>query len=119
MASLDTKSCRLRELGDTWAEVTEGTDVLGGVWARERYDWSEPGRVRLTVVGSPHFKPGTTIGHRITPGPGGGCHVDVVSTWIATSVLAHVVGLIVRIIGSRRFANDLRTTLERLVAEPA
>ena len=35
--NLDTKFYRLHERGDTWAEVTEGTDVLGGVWARERY----------------------------------------------------------------------------------
>nr|MBA2254267.1 hypothetical protein [Chloroflexota bacterium] len=31
--NLDAKFYRLLERGDTWAEVTEGTDVLGGVWA--------------------------------------------------------------------------------------
>ena len=44
--NLDAKYYELHELGDTWAEVTEGTDLLGGVWARERYDWSEPGHVQ-------------------------------------------------------------------------
>ena len=39
---------KVHQLGDTWADVTEGSDDLGGVWARERYDWSEPGHVRLT-----------------------------------------------------------------------
>ena len=34
---------KVHELGDSWADVQEGTDVLGGVWARERYDWSAAG----------------------------------------------------------------------------
>ncbi|MDO8485971.1 MAG: hypothetical protein Q7S35_13600 [Candidatus Limnocylindrales bacterium] len=112
--NLDPKFYRLHELGDTWAEVTEGTDVFGGIWAREHYDWSEPGNVELRLVESPHFKAGTTIDYRITPRPGGGCHVDVVSERIATSVRGRLVGLILQIIGTRRFGNDLRTTLERL-----
>ena len=57
--NLDAKYYQLHELGDTWAEVTEGTDVLGGVWARERYDWSEPGLVRLRLVDAMDFRPGT------------------------------------------------------------
>jgi len=116
--NLDTTFYRLHERGDTWAEVTEGTNVLGGVWARERYDWSEPGHVQLRVVASRHFKPGTTIEYRVSRTPGGGCHVDVVSTRIATSLPAHVVGLILRFVGTRRLGRDLRTTLERLAAAP-
>lgn len=107
---------RLHELGDTWAEVTEGTDVFGGIWAREHYDWSGPGHVQLRLVESPHFRAGTTIDYRVTPGPGGGCHVEVVSERIATSVQGRLVGLILQVIGTRRFANDLRTTLERLAS---
>lgn len=114
--NLDAKFYRLHELGETWAEVTEGTDVLGGVWAREHYDWSEPGHVQLRLVDSPHFRAGTTIDYRVTPRPGGGCHVDVVSERIATSVQGRLIGLILAVIGTRRFANDLRTTLERLAS---
>ena len=116
--NLDTKYYRLHELGDTWAEATEGTDVLGGIWAREHYDWSEPGHVQLRLVESPHFKAGTTIDYRVTPRPGGGCHIDVVSERIAASLRARLVGVILQLVGSRRLANDLRTTLERLAASP-
>lgn len=116
--NLDTKFYQLHELGDTWAEVTEGTDVFGGVWGREHYDWSEPGHVQLRLVESPHFKPGTTIDYRVTPNADGGCHVDVVSERIAASWQARLVGLILQIIGTRRFASDLRTTLERLASTP-
>ena len=49
--------------------MTEGTDVLGGVWAREHYDWSEPGRVTLALVESADFRPGTLIDYRVTDSP--------------------------------------------------
>ena len=67
---LDAKFYELHDLGDTWADVTEGTDVLGGVWARERYDWSEPGVVRLRLVEAVDFRPGTVTEYRVTPRAG-------------------------------------------------
>ena len=112
--NLDTRFFKLHDRGETWAEVTEGTDILGGVWARERYDWSEPGRVVLRVVESAHFRPGTTIEYTVTPRAGGGCHVEVVSTRIPTSWPGRLIGWILQVIGSRRLARDLRTTLARL-----
>ena len=57
---------KVNELADTWADVQEGTAILGGVWARERYDWSEPGRVTLTLIESPSFRPGTVIDYHVT-----------------------------------------------------
>ena len=74
---LDTKFYELHELGDTWADVTEGTDIFGGVWAREHYDWSEPGVVRLTLKEAVDFRLGTVTVYRITSRPDGGCHVAV------------------------------------------
>ena len=118
--NLDTKFFRLHERGDTWAEVTEGTDVLGGVWARERYDWSEPGIVRLRLLESADFRPGTVIEYRVTPNADGGCHVEVDFQRIAKSLRGRVVGLLVQLAGPRRFSADLRQTfahLGRLEAE--
>jgi len=110
---------RLNELGDTWADVNEGTDVLGGVWARERYDWSQPGRVTLTLIASPSFRAGTVIDYRVSPGPDGGCHVSVDFHRIARSLNGRIVGAAVQLGGARRFAADLRVTLARLVAVEA
>ena len=112
--NLDTKFFRLDERGDTWAEVQEGTDVLGGVWARERYDWSEPGRVTLTLLESPDFRPGTVIDYRVTGRPDGGCHVAVDFQRIATSLRGRFVGAVVQLTGAGRFSKDLRETLARL-----
>jgi hypothetical protein len=117
--NLDLRFYELHAIGDTWAEVTEGTDVLGGIWARERYDWSEPGHVRLTLIESTHFRPGTTIDYHVSARPGGGCHIDVDLHRIATSLPGRVIGAILTVIGTRRLASDLRTTLARLSTLPA
>jgi hypothetical protein len=114
--NLDAKFYKLHELGDTWAEVTEGTDALGGVWAREHYDWSEPGLVRLRLVDANDFRPGTLIDYRVTERPGGGCHVAVDFQRIAWSPRGRLVGAIVQLAGARRFTADLRVTLDRLGA---
>ncbi len=116
--NLDAKFFQLHDAGDTWAEVTEGTDVLGGVWGRERYDWSEPGRVTLRLVASDDFKPGTLIDYRVSDRPGGGCHVSVDFQRIATSLRGRFVGVVVQLTGVRRFGSDLRETLARLAATP-
>ncbi len=117
--NLDDKFYELHDLGETWADVTEGTDVLGGVWARERYDWSEPGVVRLRLVEAIDFRPGTEIVYRVTARPGGGCHVTVEFQRIASSLRGRVVGVAVQLSGARRFAADLRVTLERLAGSAA
>ncbi len=117
--NLSPEYFKVHALGDTWADVQEGTAVLGGVWARERYDWSEPGRVTLTLIESPSFRPGTLIDYRVTPRVGGGCHVSVDFQRIATSLNGRVVGVLVQLAGRRQFARDLRTTLHRLAAAEA
>ena len=54
--------------GETWADVTEGNRwPIGLVWERLRYDWSEPGSLRGTVLDSNIFKPGSTWELRATP----------------------------------------------------
>lgn len=112
--NLDTKFFRLIERGDTWAMVKEGTDVLGGVWGRERYDWSEPGRITLTLQESPDFRPGTVIDYHVTDRPGGGCHVVVDFQRIAASPRGRFVGVVVQLTGVGRFGRDLSETLARL-----
>jgi hypothetical protein len=68
---LDSKYLQLHESGDTFAEVTEGTFVAGRFWERSRYDWSEPGAVKATVLESNIFKPGSTFELHARPRDGG------------------------------------------------
>ena len=117
--NLSSKYYAVHDRGDTWADVTEGTDVAGGVWARERYDWSEPGIVRLTLVESPSFVPGTTIEYRVSALPGGRCRVSVDFHRIARGWRGRLVGAVVQLAGARRFSGDLTETLARLGAPAA
>ena len=114
--NLDLKYYKVHASGDTWAEVTEGTDLLGGVWARERYDWSVPGVVTIRLLEAVDFVPGTEQVYRVTARPGGGSHIAVDFQRIAKSLRGRFVGVAVALAGKRRFANDLSTTLDRLAA---
>src|SRR2546423_3844985 len=114
---LSARLYRAHEVGGTWAEATEGSDVLGGIWARERYDWSTPGVVTIGIVESPFFRTGTTTTWRVSP-TASGCHVEVDLHRIARSPRGYLVGALVELVGKRRFAGELRTVLARLAAEP-
>lgn len=59
---------RVHEVGDTWADVTEG---IRGAWSRERYDWSDPGVVTLTQLDSNIAEPVGTIRYTVTSRDGG------------------------------------------------
>src|SRR2546423_15575547 len=68
---LSARLYRVHQVGGTWAEATEGSDVLGGIWARERYDWSTPGVVPIRILESPFFRAGPTTTWRGPPPPSG------------------------------------------------
>jgi hypothetical protein len=112
---LSARLFRVHELGGTWADVTEGTDVLGGIWARERYDWSKPGVVTIHTTESPFFQSGPTATWRVSPTPTG-CHVDVDLHRIARSPRGYLVGVLVSLMGKRRFSSELQTALARVAA---
>jgi hypothetical protein len=54
--TIDAKHFEVHELGETWAEVTEGTE---SAWESARYDWdTHRGRVVVTTHDSKVFGPG-------------------------------------------------------------
>ena len=57
-------------VGETWADVREG-NKRPKVWAREHYDWSEPGLVRWEVTESNFSNPGSFVEAHITKREGG------------------------------------------------
>jgi hypothetical protein len=69
----------IHDRGDTWADVTEGNPwPIGLVWERLRYDWSEPGVLKGTVVESNIFKAGSTWEILATPADEGGSRVEII-----------------------------------------
>ena len=72
--TIDAGHFEVHELGDTWAEVTEGT---AAAWERARYDWEPSGdTVTVTTLDSKLFGAGGGWVFRMTP-QGDGTRVDV------------------------------------------
>jgi hypothetical protein len=70
---------QFHETGENFAVVTEGNPwPIGYVWERLRYDWSEVGSVRGTVIASNLFKPGSTWEIHAAP-TASGSRVDVIA----------------------------------------
>lgn len=68
---------QVHEVGDDYAEVTEGNPwPIGYVWERLRYDWSHPHALLGRVIDSNLFKPGSTWELWATP-EDGGSRVDI------------------------------------------
>lgn len=68
---------QVHEVGDDYAEVTEGNPwPIGHVWERLRYDWSHPQALRGRVIDSNLFKTGSTWELWATP-EGGGSRVEI------------------------------------------
>lgn len=105
----------VHDRGDTWADVTEGTDA-GGIWQRYRYDWSDPHQVRLTVTDSNAFGAGSYWEYRLTPiGPQGDrTKIDLVINRVPTTAKGKRFDLLLRLIGGLYFGRDLRQTVRRI-----
>ena len=66
----------LHAAGEGWADVTEGSTVLGrAVRERGRYTCDDT-HVRLTIDTSDIRKPGSAWDYRIVPDGQGGCRID-------------------------------------------
>jgi len=116
--NIDPRAYRVRSLATGRAEVTEGSAVLGGVWARESYDWSQPGTVRATVQESNIFQPGGTWELCTTPQPGGGCRIEVTVRRRAKGLRGRVVGAMMTLMGPKVHKRLLQQTLA-IIAQAA
>jgi hypothetical protein len=111
--NIDAAHLRVHEVGDTWADVTEGSSFAGGVWERNRYDWSEPGTVRVETVESNTWQPGSSWLYRVEPA-GTGSRVRVTVERRPLSVKGRVVAVLLALVGRRVLRRDLQRVLARL-----
>ncbi|HWQ24416.1 MAG TPA: SRPBCC family protein [Gaiellaceae bacterium] len=105
--AIDPSVYRVHAVGADWAEVTEGSAVFGGIWARERYDWSQPGIVRATIQDSNVWHPGGTWTLRAEPGPDGGSRLTVIRDRRAKGARGRVLEGLLRVAGARMLAAEL------------
>ncbi|GAC1513501.1 MAG: hypothetical protein NVS1B3_17980 [Candidatus Dormibacteraceae bacterium] len=115
--NIDPKAYKMHARSATSAEVTEGSAVFGGIWAREAYDWSEPNTVRATVQESNAFQPGGTWQLRATPRPEGGCHIEVLNHRVAKGFKGRVIGTMLALMGSKVLPKQLQQTLDIVAHE--
>ncbi len=110
--NIDPKVYRVHGKTSTTADVTEGSAVFGGIWAREAYDWSQPNTVRATVQDSNAFQPGGTWQLRATPRPEGGCHIEVTNHRVARGFKGRVIGTMLTLVGAKVLPAQLKLTLD-------
>jgi hypothetical protein len=113
-SGIDPQRFTVHALGDTNAEVTEGGREFGGIWARERYDWSDPHLVVARVLDSNVFRPGSRWELRVRPTPAGGSRVEWASLRQPRSLKGRLVVLILRVAGRQLLRGYLQKTLAKL-----
>jgi len=116
--AIDERVFHVHSLGEDWAEVTEGTDFLGGIWARERYDWSESGVVRATIQESNFWHPGGTWTLRAEPDADGGSRLMVVRDRRAKGFRARLLEGLMRVAGARILSSELQKAPALGLASP-
>jgi hypothetical protein len=99
------------EVTEDFADVTEGTNFLGkNFWARERYEWPEPGLIRTSTTDSNIFGAGSSWQLRVTARDGGS-RVEVVNDrQMKQDPVSVLVGL-----GMRLTKRQYRTELEEFL----
>lgn len=115
--NIDPGVYKVHELGEDWADVTEGSSIAGGVWAHERYDWSAPGVVRATLQDSNIFRSG--FWEMRVDSVDGHTHVEILQDRQAKGLKGHLLGAMMGLMGARVYRQGLDETLTILRSELA
>jgi hypothetical protein len=94
--NLDPERYQVHELGDTRALVTEG-NRSPALWARERYDWSVPGRVSWRAEESNFCAPGSGIVASVSPDGGTGSRVAIDWERTPSSAIGYLAAFMVKL----------------------
>ena len=111
--NLDPRIYEVHDTGRDWAEVTEGSSFDGGIWERARYDWSEPGTVRIAVLDSNAFAPGCSWTYKIDP-VHGGSRVELEVVRHGRTLNRRALAGLLALTGRMVFCGDLGKTLAGL-----
>jgi hypothetical protein len=101
--------------GANWAEVTEGSNIFGGVWERLRYDWSKPNRITLKTIDSNFWTNGSGWQYDITTAAdGSGTTISYTITRFPKTIKAHFAVVILGLIGKSVLKRDFQKTLSKI-----
>lgn len=105
--------------GENFAEVTEGTWVVGLFWERNRYEWSEPGSVKATVIDSNIFQPGSTWELRATTRDGGSDVTMVLHRGFRSGPKGRIASAVHHTLGKWLWGRFLRSALAAIERQTA
>jgi hypothetical protein len=117
--SLAREYYRVDSVGETSAEVREGSTKPVRVWARERYDWSTPGKVTWTVEESNFCAPGSFVSAQVTPGPEGGSHVHVVWDRTPSNMKGRVLVFLIRMAKGKPISTSMKRDMDAMAPSQA
>ena len=107
-------------VGETTADVKEGTKSPGmTVWARERYDWSDPQTVRWTVQESNFCAPGSYVSAAISPRHGGGSRIHITWNRTPTTFGGRMAAFVIVATRGRPVAASFQRAMKTLQSVPA
>lgn len=115
--AVSIKRMDVHEMGQTSADVTEGTRAGPIVnWERCRYDWSTPGRVIATVTDSNVYAtPASKWEITAIPNEDGGSHVEMIWTReFKRGPRGRFFGTLFRLVGNHIFRGYALTTIKNI-----
>jgi hypothetical protein len=115
---IDPKQYEVYSVGETSAEIKEGTKLPGAtVWARERYDWADPNRIRWTVIESNFSAPGSYVEATLQPLEDGGTRIHIEWNRTPTSFVGRVATFLITTTKGKPIASSFEKTMRKLEQE--
>ena len=113
------KYLRVHDQGTGFAEVTEAFRMVGVFWERSRYDWSQPGTIRQTVIDSNVLGPASTWELTTTPSGEGSEVVMRLSREFRSSLQGRIGWTVNHLAGARLWGSYLRRALAEAEKQPS
>ncbi|OBG27537.1 hypothetical protein [Mycobacterium sp. 852002-51057_SCH5723018] len=106
----------VHDRGLNQADVTEGS---GGIWETLHYDWSDPGRVKLTATDSNTFGGASGYTYTLTRRPDGATDVDVVIVREGKNLKGRVLSAVLGTVGKRFLGKAFTKSVKAIEARGA
>jgi hypothetical protein len=118
--NIDDQHFQVHGQGPSWAEVTEGSSVAGGVWEREKYTWdATTGTVAVETIDSNTWGPGSRWDYKLTPTAQGGTEIGVTVERHGKGWKGRLIGLGLAVVGAGTLRSQMEQALARSASQPS
>ena len=112
--NVSAKTLEVHEIGDSFADVTEGLGSNRFIWERCRYDWSWQGSVTATVQDSNILEPGSSWELKATSSDHGARVESIFAREYKPGFKGRLSEMLFRLAGKRLARWDLRRALSEV-----